>query len=298
MGRPLRKGRRLSMRPGKRWRGAWYVLLLCAGCSGGESVLDELPEGVFLDRTPAGTVDTMLAVNPGDFLMGTNQGFDPEGPAHVVYLYSYYIDKYEVTNAQFRAYVRATGASLPSESGNPLFSGDRQPVVGVTWTEADAYCRWRGGRLPTEAEWEKAARGTDGRTYPWGEAAPGADYAIMDLGGRCGRTNWANPSSGPVPGEFCHTLPVGSRPRGASPYGLLDMAGNAWEWCNDWYDDTYYGRSPRENPTGPATGTFRVVRGSSWHHLPHYLKTSARFRFYPDQKGNFIGFRCARDVRP
>ena len=136
----------------------------------------------------------------------------------------------------------------------------------------------------------------DGRTYPWGEAAPGADYAIMDLGGRCGRTNWANSSAGPVPGEFCHTLPVGSRPKGASPYGLLDMAGNAWEWCSDWYDDTYYGRSPREDPSGPATGTFRVVRGSSWHHLPHYLKTSARFRFYPDQKGNFIGFRCARDV--
>lgn len=296
MGRPLCEGRKLTMRRRKWWRVAWYGLLVCAGCSG-ESVLDELPEGVFLDRTPAGTVDTMLVVNAGDFLMGTNQGFDPEGPAHVVYLSAFYIDKYEVTNAQFRAYARATGASLPAETGNPLFSNDRQPVVGVTWTEADAYCRWRGGRLPTEAQWEKAARGTDGRTYPWGEQAPGAEYAIMDLGGTCGRTNWANPSAGPVPGEFCHTLPVGSRPRGASPYGLLDMAGNAWEWCIDWYDDTYYGRSPGEDPAGPVDGTFRVVRGSSWHHLPHYLKTSARFRFYPDQKGNFIGFRCVRDVR-
>ena len=295
MGHPLRKGRKLSMRLCKRWLGAWYVLLVYAACSG-ESLLEELPEGVFLDHTPAGTVDTMLVVNAGDFLMGTNQGFDPEGPAHVVYLSAFYIDKYEVTNAQFRAYARAAGASLPPETGNPLFSNDRQPVVGVTWAEADAYCRWRSGRLPTEAQWEKAARGTNGRTYPWGEEAPGGEYAIMDLGGRCGRTNWANPSAGPVPGEFCHTMAVGSRPRGASPYGLLDMAGNAWEWCSDWYDDTYYGRSPREDPSGPASGTFRVVRGSSWHHLPHYLKTSARFRFYPDQRGNFIGFRCVRDV--
>lgn len=295
MGRPVREGRKLNM-VGWRWRRAAGVFcLLCCGCNGG-SLVDDLPDGVFLDRTPAGTVDTMLAVTAGDFLMGTNRGFDPEGPAHVVYLSAFYIDKYEVTNAQFRAYARITGASLPPENLNPLFSEDRQPVVGVTWTEAEAYCHWRGGRLPTEAQWEKAARGTDGRTYPWGEEAPGGDFAVMDLGGRCGRTNWADPSAGPVPGEFCHTMPVGSRPRGASPYGLLDMAGNAWEWCNDWYDDTYYGRSPGEDPSGPASGTFRVVRGSSWHHLPHYLKTSARFRFYPDQRGNFIGFRCVRGV--
>ena len=297
MGRPVREGRKLTRR-GWRWRrAAWVFFLSCCGCEGG-SLLDDLPDGVFLDRTPAGTVDTMLAVVAGDFLMGTNRGFGPEGPAHVVYLSAFYIDKYEVTNAQFRAYARAAGVSLPPENLNPLFSDDRQPVVGVTWTEAGAYCRWRGGRLPTEAQWEKAARGTDGRTYPWGEEAPNGDYAVMDLGGRCGRTNWANPSAGPVSGEFCHTMPVGSRPRGASPYGLLDMAGNAWEWCSDWYDDTYYGRSPGEEPTGPASGTFRVVRGSSWHHLPHYLKASARFRFYPDQRGNFIGFRCARDVHP
>ena len=285
----------MRMRGWGRLRAAWVAVLVCAGCSGG-SLLDDLPEGVFLDRTPAGTVDTMLVVTAGDFLMGTNRGFDPEGPAHVVHLNAFYIDKYEVTNAQYSAYARSTRVSLPPETRNPLFSKDRQPTVGVMWPEADAYCRWRGGSLPTEAQWEKAARGTDGRTYPWGEEAPGRDYAIMDLGGTCGRTNWANPSAGPVPGEFCQTMPVGSRPRGASPYGLLDMAGNAWEWCDDWYDDTYYRRSPKEDPSGPATGTFRVVRGSSWHHLPHYLKTSARFRFYPDQKGNFIGFRCVRDV--
>lgn len=280
------------------WRVAGLCLLLCCGC-GGDAPLDSGPDGaggVFLSRTPAGAVDTMLAVPAGDFLMGTNRGFDPEGPAHVVFLDAYYIDKYEVTNAHYRAFVQDTGSPAPPGMEDPLFSGDRQPVVGVTWAEADAYCRWRGGRLPTEAQWEKAARGTDARTYPWGEQAPGGDYAVMDLGGPCGRSSWTSPPSGPVPGEFCHTMPVGSRPRGASPYGLLDMAGNAWEWCRDWYDDAYYSRSPDRNPTGPDGGEFRVVRGSSWHHLPHYLQTSARFRFSPGQQGNFIGFRCVQEI--
>ena len=295
MGRPVREGRKLNMR-GWRWpRAARILLLLCFGCNGG-SILDDLPDGVFLDRTPAGTVDTMLAVTAGDFLMGTNRGFDPEGPAHVVYLSAFYIDKYEVTNAQFRAYAGATGGSLPPEIGNPLFSEDRQPVVGVTWAEADAYCRWRGARLPTEAQWEKAARGTDGRTYPWGEEAPGADYAIMDLGGRCGRTNWANPSAGPVPGEFCHTMPVGSRPRGASRTGCWTWQGMPGSGVTTGTTIPTTVEVRGTKPTGPASGTFRVVRGSSWHHLPHYLKTSARFRFYPDQRGNFIGFRCVRGV--
>ena len=117
----------------------------------------------------------------------------------------------------------------------------------------------------------------------------------MDVGGPCGRTNWAN-SPEPVEGEVCHTLPVGSRPKGASPYGLQDMAGNVWEWCSDWYDEDAYKRETERNPRGPGEGEFRVVRGSSWHHLPHYLQTSARFRFAPDYRSIYVGFRCVQEV--
>ena len=214
------------------WRMAFCLLLCCAGC-GGESGVNDRPIGggeVFLARTPAGAVDTMVAVPAGEFLMGTGRGFEGEGPAHKVYVDAYYIDKYEVTNAQYRAFVQHTGHRPSLEAEKLLFSGDRQPAVGAAWEDALAYCRWRGGRLPTEAEWEKAARGTDGRTYPWGEAEPHYTLAAMDVGGRCGRSSWATPPDGPVEGEICNTLPVGSRPKGASPYGLMDMAGHEWGW--------------------------------------------------------------------
>ncbi len=286
------------MKTRPRWRLVLCLLLWCAGCGEKDSVLNPVVGGeIFLARTPAGTVDTMIAIPAGEFLMGTNRGFAPEGPAHMVYLDAYYIDKYEVAHAQYRAFVQAAGHRESAETDNPLFSGPTQPVVGVSWEDAVAYCRWRGGDLPTEAQWEKAARGTAGRTYPWGEEEPTGARAVMDLGGHCGRSSWENPPSGPVAGEYCHTMPVGSLPAGASPYGLQDMAGNVWEWCRDWYDETYYTESPRRNPPGPDTGRFRVVRGSSWHHLPHYLQTSARFRFFPgDHRSIFTGFRCVQAI--
>lgn len=136
----------------------------------------------------------------------------------------------------------------------------------------------------------------DGRTYPWGEASPTGDRAVMDLGGPCGRSYWYAPSGSFVEGEFCHPLPVGSKPLGASPFGLMDMAGNVWEWCRDWYDETYYATAPQKNPTGPKTGEFRVVRGSSWHHLPHYLQTFARFRYIPEESYPYAGFRCVQEI--
>jgi iron(II)-dependent oxidoreductase len=265
-----------------RWLYAVLVAWLC-GCGSDPVVGPGTGGGIYLSHTPAGTVDTMVTVPAGSFLMGNN-------------LDAFYIDKYEVTNGRYRAFVEHTGHRQPTEADNPFFSGEQHPAIGVSWNDARAYCRWRGGALPSEAQWEKAARGTDGRTYPWGNAAANGDRAVMDLGGPCGRSSWEAPPTGPVPGEFCSTMPVGSKPRGGSPYGLMDMAGNVWEWCEDWYDDTYYRRNPTQNPRGPGEGEFRVVRGSSWHHLPHYLETSARFRFAPDNRSTYVGFRCVQEI--
>jgi formylglycine-generating enzyme required for sulfatase activity len=148
------------------------------------------------------------------------------------------------------------------------------PVMEVSWYGAQAYCQWVGGSLPTEAQWEKAARGPDRRTYPWGE------------GISCDLANYAGCVGG--------TTTVGSYPRGASPYGALDLAGNVWEWVLDWYSETFYGISPYENPQGPSTGDYRVLRGGGWDLVDWYLRTSHRSGDNPDATYYSLGFRCAR----
>ena len=168
---------------------------------------------------------------------------------HKVYLDAFWIDRTEVTNAMYAMCVLAKKCPVPNKTSslkrsdyysNPLYADF--PVINVTWTYADAYCTWAGRRLPSEAEWEKAARGTEGKDYPWGNTMPGC--SLLDYS-RC----------------VGDTVAVGSYPLGASPYGALDMAGNAWEWVNDWYSNTYYNDSLRNNPLGPASGNGRVVRG-------------------------------------
>jgi formylglycine-generating enzyme required for sulfatase activity len=217
----------------------------------------------------------MVYVTAGEFIMGSDEGGSNEQPVHAVYLDAFYIDKTEVTNVQYRACVEAGACDPPGKTtyyDNAEYA--QHPVVFVSWNDADAYCRWAGKRLPTEAEWEKAARGTDGRTYPWGE---GID---------CDHAQYSGCGGG--------TVPVGSKPKGVSPYGALDMAGNVWEWVVDWYDSGYYSRSPGRNPPGPDSGWYRVLRGGSWYDVQGDARCAVRFLYNPWIRFNDVGFRCAR----
>ena len=207
--------------------------------------------------------------------------FTDEAPPHQVYLDDFFIDKFEVTNALYRDCVdegvcdpptRTDSNTRPSYYDNSEF--DDYPVIYVGWDMAETYCEWRGGHLPTEAQWERAARGTDERTYPWGE---GIDSTLA---------NYAQYGSE-------DTTPVGAFEGGASPYGVYDMAGNVWEWGADWYSDSYYRDSPPSNPPGPDSGDFRVLRGGSWDDDGAFLRVSIRGRNDPEViSDNGFGFRC------
>ena len=212
----------------------------------------------------------------GDFLMGSDNGESDESPAHSVYLDGFWIYQTEVTNSTYKKCVQAGVCTVPDISQNTqyydLIYADH-PMVYVNWYDSDIYCEWAGGRLPTEAEWEKAARGTDGRTYPWG------DYFLIE--------DYAN--YGAIVGD---TMPVGSYPTGQSPYGLMDMAGNVAEWVGDWYDSEYYQSSPSENPTGPDAGFEKLLRGGSWNLGFEKIQTTSRQNYSPDFSFKFWGFRC------
>jgi len=211
----------------------------------------------------------MITIPAGKFIMGSNDGSPNEKPAHKVYLDSYQIGKYEVTVAQYRKFCKATGREMPTA---PYWGWkDNHPVVNATWFDAAAYCKWAGGRLPTEAEWEKAARGTDGRRYPWGNTWDKNKCANRELG-------------------LSSTAPVGSYPAGASPYGCMDMVGNAWEWCQDWFK-SYPGNS---NPVDD-TNRFRVLRGGGWSLDDSSIDRCAyREGYGPGHYNVDCGFRLAR----
>jgi formylglycine-generating enzyme required for sulfatase activity len=221
----------------------------------------------------------MVYVPGGTFRMGSNEGEDNEQPVHTVTLDSFWIDRTEVTNAQYEHCVADGICRPPLYSGSTTrdgYYGDGQyndyPVEYVGWDAAKTYCEWTGGRLPTEAEWEYAARGLDSHIYPWGNDMP--DDTLANYGGNVG-----------------DTTQVGSYPDGASWVGALDMAGNVREWVNDWYAD--YAASPSKNPTGPdvALGR-RVVRGGSWNGYPHYIRSAIRWAGDPDDRRGLDGFRC------
>ena len=212
----------------------------------------------------------MVRIAAGSFQMGSGGSYPDEGPAHEVSLGAFYIDVHEVTVAQYKKFLDATGRESP-DFWVPEADLPDEPVVGVSWDDAAAYAEWAGKRLPTEAEWEYAARGGGtGTKYPWGEK-PDLDYANVNSFG---------------------IMPVQSLK--ANGYGLYDMIGNVWEWCSDWYDENYYSSSPRENPAGPAAGKTRVLRGGAWNNSKYHATVTKRYYSNPAVKSYTFGFRCVK----
>jgi formylglycine-generating enzyme required for sulfatase activity len=225
---------------------------------------------------------SMVLVPAGEFTMGSLGGDPDEQPVRKVYVGAFFMDKYQVVVLQYARFLEATHHDSPPEWTLMNKQTNRnRPVANVDWMEADIYCKWAGKRLPTEAEWEKAARGTDGRVYPWGNEPPTRFHA------NSGKEVWSN-----------HTalMPVGTLEEGKSPYGIYDMAGNVWEWVSDWYDQDYYKTSPSQNPPGPRRGDYKVVRGGSWgSNGITDLRSSDRETHLPSFRGLGTGFRCAKN---
>jgi len=265
-----------------------------------ENVVSSPPKPDFQNLPPKPSGESPMVLIPaGEFEMGIDRSeipelvnwakgydqsamaswFEDETPRHKVYLDAYYIDVYEVTNEMYAKFLKATNHKPPKYWDDPRYNDPQQPVVGVTWEDAKAYCDWAGKRLPTEAEWEKAARGgLIGKRFPWGDDAS-HDYA--NYAGTVGTDIWG------------YSAPVGKfAPNG---YGLYDMAGNVFEWCADWYEKDYYSKSPTKNPTGPSSGKTRVVRGGGYGYTANFLRVSDRFgSYFPSNAYPFVGFRCAK----
>jgi len=323
----------------------------------------EYPEGVQKEIVTAKDGAVMVLIPTGEFIMGSAETeakdaerrwglaegtLKSETPQHIVFVDAFYIDKYEVTNAQYKKFVDETGHPSPSvptmaevslafrnelgdeasvisatqlentyqelgrqlepwawKNGNYPEGKANHPVVLVSLYDAAAYAKWADKRLPTEAEWEKAARGTDGRIYPWGNnwdsnkcnsAERVAQKALPNLReSLLWFEEWKR--FPPMATALNTTVPVGIYKKGKSPFGVCDMAGNAFEWCMDWYDENYYAQSPKRNPSGPATGRVRVLRGGSWNYPGFKLRTTYRNKHAPEIGGSPNGFRCATDVQ-
>jgi eukaryotic-like serine/threonine-protein kinase len=262
-----------------------HIVPICAAVAATAAIAGT----VIAVRAATPSIDAALVHVPSStVLMGSapGQGADDERPRHAVRVSGFRLDRTEVTNGRYAACVAEGACKAPmlvtSEHrlhyfGDPAFAD--HPVIFVSWADADAFCHWANGRLPTEAEWELAARGPapSVRTYPWGDEKP--DCARANMGG--------------AEGCVGDTDRVGKRPAGASPFGALDMAGNVWEWTADWYDAQYYDKSPSTDPKGPPTGTLKVMRGGCWMSGADSLRVSCRKPELPSAWAPNVGFRCA-----
>jgi len=251
--------------------------------------------GTSQNKALPSSYDGMVLISEGAFEMGSRKSLreldpvsifqadrhmlGPEDPAHEVILDAYYVDIYEVSNAEYKKYLEATGSkTLPHYWDDSNFNQPNQPVVGITWKEARAFCQWKGKRLPTEAEWEKAARGKRPVKYPWGNEKP--DKTRVNFNDHVGKTT-----------------PVGSYPTGKSDYGVFDLSGNVAEWVRDWHFPEYYLFSPKENPPGPDKGHYKIIRGGNWKNNAEDVNLTYRNATVPKARSKTVGFRCAANTR-
>jgi serine/threonine-protein kinase len=286
-GKPLEKSRLRKSRPWKTSTGRiGIVLLIALVVFGGFVVWENLIGSLSPPPTPIATKTfskdgmNMVYVPAGKFAMGSDDLNDTK-PAHTVSLDAFWIDQTPITVRMYTLCVEAGRCGEPSEKGSETHSTyygnrdfDNYPVIYVNWNMAKTYCEWVGRRLPTEAEWEKAARGEAAFKYPWGN-------------------NWPRNSLLNYNNAVGDTTEVGQYPNGASPYGALDMAGNVWEWVNDWWDESYYANSPAVNPVGPENGVAKILRGGSWAHSELFSRSVYRHHDVPTRTGSNYGFRCA-----
>jgi len=236
----------------------------------------------------------MALIPAGEFIMGTSlsvrDGGRDEYPERRILLDAFYLDTFEITNVRYLEFITATGHRVPEHPRDktlslwqrPVFPAvfADHPVVNVDWVDAQAYCAWAGRRLPTEAEWERAARGTTGLRFPWGNSEPTRTQANY-------LNQWRNGAA---------LEPVGSHPQGASVEGVQDLQGNVWEWVADWYDPYYYEKGSVRNPQGPATGSQKVIRGSGWESEAPLLRSAHRLHGEPTNRNHSLGFRCAMNA--
>ena len=259
----------------------WLFWILVIGVSSGRVV-----EVALADRL---VMPEMVLIPAGEYLMGTEEGKgrSDEHPKHKVYLDAFYFDQFEVTGADFEEYLSYNPNQHPTITGwwdrQARPDMKKRPVFGLSWKRCTNYCQWRGKRLATEAEWERAAAGLDGRKYPWGNSLPDDKRAGFN---RCCFIR-----------KGLSTYEVGSFHAGATPNGIYDLAGNIAEWVYDWYDENYYKNSEYANPRGPKNGVNHTIRGGAWNSLSGYLRSSARYGY--DEAKDFygIGCRCAMSVK-
>jgi formylglycine-generating enzyme required for sulfatase activity len=232
-----------------------------------------IPKGYF----QMGSKKSMFELRPHDLFNTDRHTLGPENPAHEVYLDDFYMDIYEVTNDAYAKYVTAVSGKKPRGWNSPDFKGPQQPVVGVDWKEAVKFCEWQNKRLPTEAEWEKAARGKRPVKYPWGNTPPDSS-----------KLNYNE--------DIKKTTAVGSFETGKSDYGVYDLSGNVAEWVNDWHYPEYYLFSPKKNPPGPEKGKYKIIRGGSWRHNAEDVNLTYRNATTPVNRSTSIGFRCTKSI--